>query len=44
MKGLSALFCFAIFGSYSLVLTQVLAPGFSHEGLNVSFRVCSITK
>src|SRR5258708_6742541 len=39
MKCLSALFYFAILGGDSFVLPQMIAPRFSHEGFDVSFRV-----
>jgi hypothetical protein len=43
-KGQGASLYFAILGGQSFVLTQVLAPRFSDEDLNVSLRIRSITK
>src|SRR5882672_1710759 len=42
MKCLSALFYFAILGSDSFVLPQMIAPRFRHEGFDVSFGVCGV--
>ena len=43
MKGPGASLYFAILGGHSFVLTQVLAPRFSDEDLDVSLRIRSIT-
>ena len=44
MKCLNASLDFAILGSDSFMLPQVIGPRFSHKGLDVSLRVCSIAR
>src|SRR5258706_15232758 len=44
IKRLGTLFYFAILGSNSFVLPQMVGPRFSHKGLDVSLRVRRVAK